>query len=129
MPRSAALWKGWTVKVTARTPADLQRAAEMIATLPAGKWEIEVVRRREKRSGQQNRLLWAIYTAIADATGHTPEEIHDYFKHKFLPPRVIELGGEAVEVPGSTAIQDVPAFSEYVERVQAFAASELGVQL
>lgn len=116
------------MKLTARTPADLQRAAEMIATLPAGKWEIEVVRRREKRSGAQNRLLWAIYTAIADATGHTPEEIHDYCKRRFLPPRVIALGEAEIEVPASTAVQDVPAFSDYVERVQAFASNELGVQ-
>lgn len=116
------------MKVTARTPADLQRAAEMIATLPAGKWEIEVVRRREKRSGAQNRLLWAIYTAIADATGHTPEEIHEACKAMFLPPEVVKLGEREVLVSGSTAKRDVPEFSDYVERVQAWAQNEMGVQ-
>lgn len=116
------------MKLTTRNEADLQRAAEAIATLPPKRhWRIEVSEFR-KRSGPQNRLLWAIYTAIANATGHTPEEIHEAMKAKFLPPKVIELAGSEVTVSGSTAEQDVMAFSEYVERVQSFAASELGVQ-
>lgn len=112
-----------------RKPEDLQRAAEVIATLPSNKkWQIEVKEWRGKRTNAQNRLLWAIYTAIANATGHTPEEVHDAMKAKFLPPRVISLGGEEVTIPPTTTATDVPEFSEYVERVQSFAATELGVQ-
>jgi hypothetical protein len=107
------------MKMTARTSSDLQRAAEIISTLPEGRYEIEVVKRRVKRSGAQNRLLWAIYTAIADATGHTPEEVHEACKAKFLPPEVL--------VSGSTAKRDVAEFSDYVERVQSWAQNDLGV--
>lgn len=113
--------------MTARTPADLKRAAEIITTLPNGRWEIEVVRQRARRSGDQNRLLWAIYTGIADATGHTPEEVHEAMKALFLPPRTIALRDKQITAPGSTAVLDVAEFSDYVERVQAWARTELGV--
>lgn len=113
--------------MTARTAADLQRAADIISTLPEGRYEIEVVKRRVKRSGAQNRLLWAIYTAIADHTGHTPEEIHEAAKALFLPPEVVKIGGKEVTVSGSTAKRDVAEFSDYVERVQSWARNDLGV--
>jgi hypothetical protein len=128
MPRARGCGKGGhAVKMTARTSSDLQRAAEIISTLPEGRYEIEVVKRRVKRSGQQNRLLWAIYTAIADATGHTPEEVHEACKAKFLPPEVLRIGEEEVVVSGSTAKRDVAEFSDYVERVQSWAQNDLGV--
>jgi hypothetical protein len=44
----------------------------------------------------------------------------------FLPPRVVKLGKAELEVPGSTAALEVPQFSDYVERVQAWAANEFG---
>lgn len=116
------------MRLDVRKPADLERAAQMIATLPPNKkWQIEVKEWRGKRTNAQNRLLWVIYTAIAKATGHTPEEVHEAMKAKFLPPRVIELAGEPVTIPPSTTATDVPEFSEYVERVVSFAATELGV--
>lgn len=117
------------MKLTARNPRELAQAAEIVSTLdPKRRWIVEVREQRAKRTNPQNRLLWAIYTRIADATGYTPEEVHEAMKAKFLPPRVIQLGTAEIEAPGSTADQEVPEFSEYVERVTAFAATELGVQ-
>lgn len=116
------------MKFTTYNATDLKRAAEVVATLdPKKRWRVEIVPLKAKRSSPQNRLLWAIYTGIANATGHTPEEVHEACKAMFLPPKTIELAGKELTVPGSTAEQDVPAFSEYVERVQSWAANDLGV--
>jgi hypothetical protein len=106
---------------------DLRQVAEIITTLPNGQWDIEVRRRRAKRSNEQNALLWAVYTAIASATGHTPEEIHEACKAMFLPPEVLKLGKREVTVSGSTAQRNVEEFSEYVTQVMAWASSEFGV--
>lgn len=116
------------MRLTARSATDLARAAEIIATLPAKKtWHIEVSEFRHKRTDAQNRLLWLVYTGVATATGHTPEEIHEACKAMFLPQKVLAIGEKSVTVSGSTAEQDIPAFSEYVERVRAWASNELGV--
>lgn len=115
------------MRMTALNERDLKQVAEIITTLPAGKWDIEVRKLRDKRTTEQNRLLWAIYTAIAEETGHTTEEIHEAAKALFLQPEVLKIGKREVTVSGSTTKRDVAEFGEYIERVQAWAVNELGV--
>lgn len=108
--------------------AQLRNVAALILALNATKkWRIEIAQHTTRRTVSQNKLLWAIYTEIASETGHTSEEIHEYCKSRFLPRRIVSFDGQDHEIVGSTALLDKPAFSEYVERVIAFAASELGI--
>lgn len=80
------------------------------------------------RSTQSNRYLWAVvYGALAEWSGHEPEEIHEAMKAKFLSRRVLTMpDGSTVEVVGSTAVLDSKAFGEYVDQVIRYAA-ECGV--
>lgn len=113
-----------------RTEAQLRSVAALILSLnPAKAWRVEIAQHQERRTVSQNRLVWAIYTAIASETGHTSEEIHEFCKAKFLPRRIVSFDGVDTEIVGSTALLDRPAFSEYVERVSAWAASEFGIQV
>lgn len=108
----------------------MERAADLIRTLsPNRPWEIRVKQYRPKRSTEQNAFLWAIYTEMAKETGHTTEELHEICKAMFLPPRFVEIGNETVQVPATSAGLDKQQFSEFLERVQAFATSELGCDL
>lgn len=107
---------------------ELERAAAIIRGLnPARPWRITIVQHRERRSPEQNALLWAIYSEIGKETGNEAEDIHEAMKFRFLPPVQIEIGGEYIPVPPSSRKLDTKEFSEFVERVQAFAASELGI--
>lgn len=116
------------MQYVARGAGDLQRVADVIRGLaPTKPWRIELTPHRAKRSPEQNKLLWAIYAAIASNTGHTSEEIHEVMKAKFLPRQVVTVGDEEVPIVGSSTKLDVKEFSEFVERVQAFASSELGI--
>ena len=106
----------------------LQAVAKIILGLSPDKpWRIELTPHRSKRTPDQNALLWAIYTEIAKGTGHSSEEIHEALKHKLLPPRHITVADQVLMVPGSTAKLDTAAFSDYVEQVRAWSASELGI--
>ena len=117
------------MKLQTMSPRDLEQAVQIVQTLdPTRRWRIEITELRAKRSTSQNRLLWAVYTAIANATGHTPEEVHEAMKAMFLPPRVVQIAGKEVTIPPTTTESDTREFSDYVERVQAFAQSQLGVQ-
>lgn len=106
-----------------------QIAALVLALSPEKPWRIEIARHQLRRTTSQNKLLWAIYTAIASETGHTSEEIHEYCKAKFLPKRIVNFDGKDHEIVGSTALLDKPAFSEYVERVASWAAQEFGISV
>lgn len=111
-----------------RSEADLRKiAAVLLALNPLKPWRVEIKRHQERRTLSQNKLLWAIYTEIANETGHSSEEIHEYCKATFLPKRIVSFDGKDYEIVGSTAELDKPAFSEYVERVTAWAASDFGI--
>ncbi len=83
---------------------------------------------KSQRSLKQNGLYWLYVTCIAEHTGHTQEEIHEYCKMKFLPKRAMNVGLEILELPGSTSILSKGEFVELTMNVQAFAGS-LGIEL
>ena len=75
------------------------------------------------RTGQQNRFLWGVvYDSIVEAvereTGQDRNDIHDFYKTKFLRRRL--KNGEVVV--GSTARLKTGEFKDYVEKVRADAA-------
>lgn len=112
----------------ARNEQALRNIASVILGLsPKKAWRVEVVQHQDKRTLSQNKLYWAIATEIARETGHTPDEIHEYCKATFLPKRIVSFDGKDTEIVGSSAELDKPAFSEYVERVMAWAASDFGI--
>ncbi len=101
----------------------------MLSTLSLKKpWEITVAPHKKRRSTDQNSLLWKWYTHIADYTGHTTEEIHEWCKAQFLPPRIVNVAGNDVEYRSTTKLTTV-GMSEFMERVYAWATSELGLFL
>ena len=114
----------------ARGQQQLRDLAKLVFGLSPDKpWRVEITPHRAKRSGEQNKLLWALYTEIAKGTGHTAEEIHEALKIKLLPRRQITVGDQVLVIPGSTTKLDTSEFSDYVERVQAWAATECGIVL
>jgi len=110
--------------------ASLQKVASIIAALnPKVEWRIDIRRHVGRRSLSQNKLYFAVLTEMANETGHTKDEMHDAMKTKFLPQQVVSVAGEDVYIPASSAKLDKMAFAEYVDKVIAFAASELGIQV
>jgi hypothetical protein len=88
--------------------------------------EITIKQEKGKRKLGQNRFLWAVYTIIADAVGHSPEEIHRIMKGVYLPPKIVKIGGKEYKIAGSTTELNTSQFAEYTERVVAQAA-DLGL--
>lgn len=91
-------------------------------------------KRRYRRSGQQNALLWLLYHRLSEQlrpSGQTysADSYHTYYKTKFLGCDEIKMpNGKTIQIPRSTADLDVAEFSDYFEKVQADAA-ERGVFL
>lgn len=51
-----------------------------------GEQVIKIKRRSKGRSLQENRYYWSVVLAyIADYTGHNPNQVHEYYKHEFIP--------------------------------------------
>lgn len=97
--------------------------ATLINKLPAGKkvW-VTVDDRAPRRSEQQHRLYFAYLTYIADETGNEVEDLHEYFKAKYLalPQSVLTLKGESkpmIKYASTTGLTKAQ-FSEYLRRIE-----------
>jgi hypothetical protein len=86
--------------------------------------ELQLRKRKEKRSVKANSFYWAVVVPmIAAASGMTNAETHDALKFELLR----QPGpGRLVKVP-STSSLSVEEFSAYTERCQALGAQMFGI--
>lgn len=91
--------------------------------------EITIQTYNPKRSTVANRRYWAIIDLVAKKTGHDGDEIHDFWKEKFLGTRAIEIAGERVVVRPSTRRLNVAQFRDFMDRCENWAITEMGVWL
>jgi len=90
-------------------------------------YEIVVREHKSKRNSQQNKLYWALVNEIADLTGKPAEGWHWWFKCSFVGFEEVEVNGEITKLPHSTTRLDVKEFSDYVTKVQVWAAENLAI--
>lgn len=103
----------------------VQNVIDMLAKDKA--WEVEIKPWVPRRSRPQNDLYWAIVGRICEMTGHTKDEVHNILKVKFLPSRTVNLFGVEVQCVPNSHDKNQKEFSDYIERVTAWAADELGI--
>jgi len=109
--------------------AQRKRVLGLIEGLNLSKqWQVTIEPKTKKRSLSQNALYWRWVGIIADATGNDNDDVHEALKAKFLTPRTIDIGGEQREIR-STAKQDKAGMTEYLNKVYAWATTELGLYL
>ena len=57
-------------------------------------YTVEITERRIKRTISQNGLYWLWLTCISHETGNDKDDLHEYFKKKYLEPVDSRLFGE-----------------------------------
>lgn len=93
-------------------------------------FQVEVGDVREQRTLAQNARLWALHNLASGITGYAPDELHELMLCKFFGTKTIELGGFQKLVPlKRSSTRNKKEFREFLERVETFYASELGVWL
>lgn len=90
--------------------------------------EVTVERRRKIRSNEQNAYYHGVVLKlIADECGYRGEAelegLHEELKRMFLPK------SGRLNIVKSTASLSTVEFSEYIEKVRAWAAEELGIYI
>ncbi len=76
--------------------------------------------KKPKRTVQQCRFYWGAYLPlICEATGHTPEELHAYFKGKYLTRGIKSILGHPTRLQASTTDLNVSEFSEYIRNIES----------
>jgi len=112
------------------TPVKRDRALQWLAKIPVDEvMELSLKPYKPTRSHAQNRRYWLVIGKIAEHTGHDKDELHEAFKVRFLGVREIEVAGEQMKAPQSSARLKVKQFAEYAEQVEAWMVSTLGIWL
>lgn len=108
-----------------------ERCAKRILALPLDGqvWDVRIQEWEPRRSVDANRRLWALHKLAADATGHSVDELHEFMKLKFLPHAQVKVGKEMREVPSRSSKLTVKEFRDFMDQIEAFYISELGVLL
>lgn len=119
-----------TTEVIIREERQRSHVIDLISKLSDKKvWRVEIKRYVRSRSGQQHRLYHLWCGEIARDSGHSHDEIHEALKAMFLPPKVVEIHGEAVYVRSSTTKLNVEEFTAFLNQIEAWAATDLGMIL
>lgn len=74
------------------------------------------------RSLSQNALYWVYLKKIQTETDSEDEDLHEFFKVKFLPKRLVKIKGKSteheVESVGSTTKLTKAEFGEYITKIE-----------
>jgi hypothetical protein len=91
-------------------------------------YTVEITERRIKRTISQNGLYWLWLTCISHETGNDKDDLHEFFKWKYLNPEKLYIFNDCL-IKYSTASLNTLQFKELLDKVQVFASSELAITL
>ena len=100
-------------------------ALEILAGLDLSKpWRVTIKRYVKSRSNPQLALYFKWLGIIAKETGNDQDDLHEFFKRKFLTPEIKEVLGTEVAIYSTAGPAQV--MTEYMDQVFNFANSVLG---
>lgn len=109
---------------------DKQALKVYLDKLTEGKtYDVSIKMHRKKRTIDQNNLLFLWINCISQETGNDKDSLHNFFKQKFIGYRTQTIFGKQTFIGPTTKTLDTKQFTDYLEQIQAFAATELGIAL
>lgn len=112
------------------------RAIDLIRSLSADSGHVVAIKeKKSKRSLDQNALHWKrldiIRLHVADSTGQifSAENLHEFFKCKFMSVHLVEIGGESVKVRRTTTGMNTKEFAEFMDAIDRYCIDRLNLYL
>lgn len=106
----------------------LTQLENMLKLLVNGNYILNIKKQVNKRTLDQNALMWLWFACIENETGTDKQDIHDYYCKLFLK-REVSVNGKRELVVSGTSKLDTVAMTNFLNKIQADAASELGIIL
>lgn len=91
--------------------------------------EVVIQQYRKRRSLSQNAYLHLILGIIADDTGNSLDDVKEAYRDMFLGKVPIPFGSEERMVGRSTTTLDTMEANDFIDKIRAHAATELGIVL
>lgn len=116
-------------------PLQKQKAVAAIGALRAGRWRIEAVRYRPRRSDRQNAYYWPCFVEpwrdyLRECKGDESidsEEAHRDLCNTLLSQEIIDRRtGEVRVIPRRSSTLSTVEFNDYLDRVAAYLLEQCG---
>ena len=114
-------------KIDGRITFDTELPA-IFSTLANGTYHITIKRASEKRSIPQNDLMWMWLSCIERETGTPKDDVYMYYCKKYLQ-KTIQVGTKQERIYTTSSKLSAAEMTEFLNKIQADAASELGITL
>jgi hypothetical protein len=85
----------------------------------SGEVFVTVDKIKRSRTLNQNAYYWLYLGLVASETGDSANDLHEYFKRKLLPPRIVKVMKKEIKIPATTTILNKIEFGEYLDRIAA----------
>lgn len=72
----------------------------------------------DSRTTRQNNLYWVYLGVIESETGTDANDLHTFFKHKFIPTKFVTVMGEEIAAEKTTTRMDKLEFIEYMNKIE-----------
>lgn len=110
----------------------MARFVAFLAQLDLSKpWEVVLRPFVDRRTKEQNARLWKLHTIAGDFVGCSPEDMHEDMLCMFHGYTEVRMpSGDVKRIPlKRSSTRNKKEFGEFMEKVEAFYASQLGVFL
>jgi len=112
-----------------KTELDRNMVIAQIQRLDLSKnYSIDINEKKRVRSISQNRLYRLWLCCIAFETGNDADQLHEFFKEKYLEPEFIEVFKTVVKRYTTTNLNTIQ-FKYYLDKIQFFTSTELSITL
>ena len=92
-------------------------------------YNVKIINKIGKRSIDQNSLYWMWLTCIEQETGNDKNDLHFHFRGEYLGViKKVILGLEKYDLKSTTKL-NTSEFKQYLDKIQIFANTELGINL
>lgn len=100
-----------------------------IKYLMNGSYTLALTKIVKKRTLPQNRLMWMWFKCLEDCSGQSAQDWHDYYCKKYASREMVTPDGQVVKLAGHTSQMNTAQMTDFLNNVQADAATEWGVTL
>ena len=105
-----------------------QELPYIFSLLENGTYTITIKKASQKRSIPQNDLMWMWLTCIERETGTPKDDVYMYYCKRFLI-KTIQIGERQERIYNTSSKLTSEEMTEFLNKIQADAASELGIRL
>ena len=89
-----------------------------VGTLDGNKVEVIVKKIKKNRSTRSNNYYWVYLTLLEAETGNAKDDLHEYFKSRYLSRRIGTLNGKEIMLPPTTTNLSTGEMSEYIRNIE-----------